>query len=167
MATCRQKGTPTSRAGSATDMVAVQATDPPHWRLSFWFLGLVFTGDGRAFRRLLILLLFMLAAMISLALAAGPWAGPGVLALDGSLVIGHAAHRWRHAGGLPTTAGHGGEAGDLRVYAVAGRGGRSGEVGGESAVAGDSAEPFVVIAGGNASGRHTDHLLTCEKEAKR
>ena len=96
MTTRGPNGTNTSGADSASGMVAAHPADPPHWRLWFWFLGLVFTGDSRAFRRLLVLLLLILAALISLALVAGPWAAPSVLALAGGLAGAHAVRR-RHA----------------------------------------------------------------------
>ncbi|MGH3719647.1 MAG: hypothetical protein ACRDRI_12585 [Pseudonocardiaceae bacterium] len=106
MTTRRPNGTRTSEAGSAADMVAAWPVDPPYWRFWFWFIGLVFTGDSRAFHRLLVLLVLILAALISLALVAGHWSASSVLALAGLLAGDHAMRR-RHVR-QPAT-GSGGE----------------------------------------------------------
>lgn len=57
-----------SRADSPADGATVRAADPPRYRLWFWFISLVLTGDETAFRRLIVLLLLLVVTLLALAL---------------------------------------------------------------------------------------------------
>jgi hypothetical protein len=98
-----------SRADSPGDGATVRAADPPRYRLWFWFIRLVLTGDETAFRWLIVLLfllmvilLALVVTLLALALVTRDWAGLGALILGGSLAGAYAVLR-RHVRELSAT----------------------------------------------------------------
>jgi hypothetical protein len=81
MTTQRRNADRISRADSPADGATVRATDPPRYRLWFWFIRLVLTGDKTVFRRVIILLFLLLMTLLVFALAARTWAGLLILIL--------------------------------------------------------------------------------------